>query len=216
MDRRYIAARRSKKLFQYGIQRRAEALLRHFQPLDLPPTSTVLDVGTADGRVLQRLQQRYGFRCIGVDIRRAYLTAARGVIGCLVQADGRALPLPRDSVDVVVSTAALKHIEGVEQVVEECHRVLRPGGILAIVDPTPLGIRLGLLLGHFPPGSIFHVLSLGDLQEILVRHGFTLISRERFMLAPWPLPGSRGLERLVKRLGLEGLLLNQIVCARRL
>lgn len=209
----YIAARRSKRVFQYGIQRRVEALIRHFSSFEWPQGSTILDIGTADGLVPRSLAAALGFHCVGIDIKIEHLWAARGGVRDLVQADGRHLPLCSNSLEAVISTAAFKHIAGLEQVVQECHRVLKPGGTLAVIDPTPWGARLAMWLRHLPRESVFQVLGERDMRRLLRRHGFRVLSQERFMLAPLPFWGCGVLERALRRIGFDSLFLQQIITA---
>jgi SAM-dependent methyltransferase len=211
----YIANRQSKRIYQYGILRRAEALVRHFAHFECPKASLVLDIGTADGLVARRLRKTYGFACIGVDVRFEHLQAARNNLDLLVQADGRALPFHPSSVDAIISTAVFKHVLDLETLVAECHRVLKAKGKLLVIDPTPLGIRLGLLLKHFSRESIFQILSLNDFEQLLTRYGFFVVSRERFMLTPIPFWGSEALERGLAKIGCDRLFLNQVICAER-
>jgi SAM-dependent methyltransferase len=176
----------------------------------------VLDVGTADGLVLRQLVDRYRFRGIGLDVRLEHLEAARGNVDRLVQADGRSLPFGSNGMRAVICTALFKHVEELDRLVQECHRVLEPGGKVFVIDPTPLGARLGLALGHLSGESIFHILGPRELTQLLVRHGFAVTGRERFMLAPVSLPGSRVLEEGLKRIGGDRLFLSQIVCGEKL
>ncbi len=73
---------------------------------------------------------------------------------CLIAASGQvnarpdALPLPENSVDVVVLPFTLHHAEDPHQVMREAYRVLIAGGHLVIIQPNPLspaaiGGRLG-------------------------------------------------------------------------
>jgi SAM-dependent methyltransferase len=176
--------------------------------------NTLLDIGTADGLVTRRLIECYGFgHHIGIDIRLGYLRAAKENITNVAQADGRYLPLPGNCVDVIVSTAVFKHVAGLDKLLRECRRVLRPDGKLVAIDPTPLGIRVGVTLKHFSRKSIVQILTLQDLERMLHLHGFRTVSKERFMLTPIPFPGSEGLERGLKRWGLDHTFLQQIICA---
>ncbi len=51
-----------------------------------------------------------------------------------VVADARALPLTEASVDGIVIGFGIRNVPEPERVLAECHRVLRPGGVLVVVD----------------------------------------------------------------------------------
>jgi ubiquinone/menaquinone biosynthesis C-methylase UbiE len=212
----YLLRRRSEILLRYGIVCRSSALIRHLKKLVSSKSGRILDIGTADGLVFRNLTQSCGLTdCIGTDTEIDFLRAAEENVPFVVQADGTHLPFQNGSMDIVVSAAVLKHIGELDGFLQECSRVLRTRGILVVVDPTPFGIMCGLILGYFSRKIILHILSLEDLEQMLSRHSFTTVSKERFMLAPVPFPGSEALERMIKKVGLERLLLNQIICARR-
>jgi len=211
---KYLVGRKSKTVLEYGLFRRAEAVIQQFQQPSFPKSCAVLDIGTADGLLLRGLMEYYELnRCIGMDIRFGYLKAAKENVPYAIQADGKRLPFYENSVEVIISTAVFKHVRGLENLVKECHRVLKPGGKLVVTDPTPLGIHLGLLLGYFSRKSIIQILSLRDTQQMLTDRGFTVINAERFMPSPIPFVGCDALERALKRMHLDRLFFNQIVCA---
>jgi len=211
---RYIARRESRTIWKYGLLRRTQAVIQQLQRLSLSNSCVVLDIGTADGLLLRSLMEHYGLhRGIGLDVSFGYLKSAKENVPHAVQANGRRLPFGENSVEVIVSTAVFKMIRDLEDLVKECHRVLKPGGTLAVVDATPLGIHLGLLLGHFAKNSMAHIQSLKDTRQMLAKCGFTVFSAERFMLSPIPFPGCDALERALKRMHLDQLFFDQIVCA---
>jgi len=45
------------------------------------------------------------------------------------------LPFPDDTVDYILANDVLEHILDFERVVKDCHRVLRPGGVLEVCVP---------------------------------------------------------------------------------
>jgi ubiquinone/menaquinone biosynthesis C-methylase UbiE len=53
---------------------------------------------------------------------------------CLVQADSERLPFADSVFDVVTCSHSFHHYPDQERVVDEMHRVLRPGGRLLIID----------------------------------------------------------------------------------
>ena len=64
------------------------------------------------------------------------LVSKSGMIrpGSFRGADGRGLPFPDASFDVLVVHRVLSHVPGLEQVLGQAFQVLRPGGWLAVFD----------------------------------------------------------------------------------
>jgi ubiquinone/menaquinone biosynthesis C-methylase UbiE len=212
----YISGRKSSALLQYGVLCRSEALKRCLLQAGFGTGSKVLDIGTADGLVLRNLSNHSGLSlCIGIDTRLDYLKEARRNGMSVLQADGKVLPFNDECFDVVTCTAVLKHIAGPDTLLFECHRVLKPGGLMIIIDPTPFGIRLGLLCGHISRTTIAQIFGLSRTIQVLTKSGFVIQSSERFMLFPLPVPGFARMETILRRIGLSGMFLYQIVCARR-
>lgn len=94
-----------------------------------------LDAACGTGRFAEFLFRR-GHQVIGVDSSPGMLAYARwrvpGVEFLLAEL-GR-LPMPDDSVDVIVCALALVHVADLQPVFAEFARVLRPGGDLVISD----------------------------------------------------------------------------------
>ncbi|CAN5555892.1 class I SAM-dependent methyltransferase [soil metagenome] len=85
-----------------------------------------------------------------------------------------ALPLPDESVDVVVNFQVIEHLWDQSQFVTECHRVLRPGGVLLMSTPNRVTFSPGL----DTPLNPFHTreLNADELTELLVSGGFMMES----------------------------------------
>jgi SAM-dependent methyltransferase len=108
----------------------------------LPPSiGRFLDIGTGTGRLLELVAPR-AESAIGVDASREMLALARGRLSerglagrCAVrQADMYRLPLPDDAFDAVALQMVLHYAEDPAAAVAEAARVLRPGGVLVVVD----------------------------------------------------------------------------------
>lgn len=108
----------------------------------LQPGETVLDLGSGAGLDAVLAARRVGprGRVIGVDMNpvmcrtaEAHVAADGGVLECH-QARLEALPLPDGSVDVAISNGVINLSFRKRRVMEEIHRVLRPGGRLSITD----------------------------------------------------------------------------------
>ena len=115
-----------------------------------PTGGMVLDAGCGSGRLAVLIaRRRPDLQVRGVDLERGMVEVATQraeqenlasrvhfTVGDLAD-----LPLPDDSVDLIVSTASLHHWADVGAVIASLGRVLRPGGKMWIYDfrPVPAG-----------------------------------------------------------------------------
>jgi ubiquinone/menaquinone biosynthesis C-methylase UbiE len=115
-----------------------------------PEGGTVLDAGCGSGRLAVLIaQRRPDLQVRGVDLEPGMVEVAarraeQGRVASRVQftvADLADLPLPDNSVDLIVSTASMHHWADVRAVIASLDRVLRPGSQLWIYDfrPVPAG-----------------------------------------------------------------------------
>lgn len=103
--------------------------------LDGREPGVALDAACGTGRFAEFLAER-GHKVIGVDSSPDMLAHARRRVpdGEFHVGELDRLPLPDDSVDVIVCALALVHVSRLEPVLAEFARVLRPGGDLVISD----------------------------------------------------------------------------------
>lgn len=106
-----------------------------------PDHGAVLDVGTGPGILLVELaRRRPDLQVTGVDLSPDMVAAAqRNLTECGARAtthvgDVIKLPLPDQSVDLVVSSFSMHHWADIDAAVPELARVLRPGGRLYVYD----------------------------------------------------------------------------------
>ncbi|MGB6489934.1 MAG: metalloregulator ArsR/SmtB family transcription factor [Methylovirgula sp.] len=107
------------------------------------PLYAVLDLGTGTGRMLELLAP-HADRAVGVDQSPQMLAVARvrlekaGLRNVqLRQGDIYALPVERDSYDLVVIHQVLHYLDDPARAIREAARALRPSGRLLIVDFAP-------------------------------------------------------------------------------
>lgn len=150
----------------------------------------VLDVGCGAGVEVVRFA-RAGARTVGVDAsaQAVRLTRAnldqQGLTAGLSVADGEALPFADNSFDYVFAHGVVQYAASDTRVVEECHRVLRPGGtvlfqvynriswlnLLSKVMKTPLEHEDAPVLGRY---------SIGEFRRLLAPFAHLDIIPERF------------------------------------
>jgi ubiquinone/menaquinone biosynthesis C-methylase UbiE len=124
--------------------------------LDILPVGVALDAACGTGRHTTYLAS-LGHKVIGVDTSPEMLTRAREKVpeGEFHEADLHDVPLPDDSVDLVVCTIALSHVPDLELALREFVRVLRPNGHLVISDSRGLIGDIGLPLVRIAPDGEF-------------------------------------------------------------
>ena len=108
-----------------------ELTLRMMRAVDLRAGATVLDVACGTGESLRAILEEFSAHGIGVDTavvssRDARLERRRG--------DAHALPCEDASVDIVLCECALSTFVDQPGALREMHRVLRPGGFIAVSD----------------------------------------------------------------------------------
>ncbi len=83
-----------------------------------------------------------------------------------------ALPLRDDAVDVVANLQVIEHLWDQEGFLAECHRVLRPGGLLLVTTPN----RITFSPGRDTPLNPFHTRELApaELAGLLTAAGFAV------------------------------------------
>lgn len=107
------------------------------------PFQAMLDVGTGTGRLLELFAPLY-VRGVGVDINRDMLMVARANLdradishAQVRQGDVYALPVERESFDLVTIHQVLHFLDDPQGAIREAARSLRVGGRLLIVDFAP-------------------------------------------------------------------------------
>jgi demethylmenaquinone methyltransferase/2-methoxy-6-polyprenyl-1,4-benzoquinol methylase len=119
--------------------------VRKVAPL-LAANAQVLDVGCGTGDLSIELFENTAARVIGLDFCRPMLELARQKASTIpfIEGDGLRLPFADGTFDAITAGFALRNLASVEDGLEEFRRVLRPGGVVVILEfsqPTVPGVR---------------------------------------------------------------------------
>ena len=196
-------------LLSAGIDRRWRK--RAIQALSLTGRERVLDLcaGTADLAIAAIQAQTPAARVVGVDFAQAMLRVGQEKIRvgqlvdriALVRGDATRIPLAPGAVDAITIGFGIRNVENTAALCDEMHRVLAPGGRIAILEfaiPATPGVRtlylwyfnhvlplIGRLVSrhtaayNYLPASVRAFASPHELVTILRQHGFVDVSAAR-------------------------------------
>lgn len=100
----------------------------------------LLDVGTGFGFFLKEMKNR-GWDVVGVEISRKAMDYARDVLGLTVHpGPAEKVGFPDNYFDAVTGFYVIEHLPHPLAFLRECHRILKPGGLLLLRYPhtTPI------------------------------------------------------------------------------
>ncbi|MBI2160620.1 MAG: arsenite methyltransferase [Candidatus Rokubacteria bacterium] len=156
---------------------------------ELRPGETVLDLGSGGGIDVLLSAKRVGpaGKAYGLDMTDEMLALARenqrkaGVANVeFLKGEIEQIPLPDDSVDVIISNCVINLSADKDRVLAEAFRVLRPGGRFAVSDvvvrgEVPAAIRQSVELWI---GCVAGALEEREYREKLAKAGFEAIDVE--------------------------------------
>jgi demethylmenaquinone methyltransferase/2-methoxy-6-polyprenyl-1,4-benzoquinol methylase len=130
-------------------------LLKKAAPILQNPDAKVLDLCCGTGDVLLDFQKVAKARIYGADFCHPMLTATqrkaqdKGFFALLAEADALALPMAENSLDLISISFGFRNLTNYRAGLVELHRVLRPGGQLAILEfshPSGAFVKAGYSL----------------------------------------------------------------------
>jgi demethylmenaquinone methyltransferase / 2-methoxy-6-polyprenyl-1,4-benzoquinol methylase len=128
-------------VLSFNIDRRwRKRLLRAVRPILDRPGAVVLDLCCGTGDVLLELQQATKNRMLGADFCHSMLVTAREKIerrrspSIVFEGDALTLPLKDGSLDLITIAFGFRNLANYEAGLKELRRVLKQGGVLAILE----------------------------------------------------------------------------------
>jgi SAM-dependent methyltransferase len=115
------------------------------------PQAHVLEIGAGTGEQALELKRR-GFDVTAIEIADSNYASDRQFP--IIDYDGKHIPLPDASVDIVFSSNVLEHVAALSQMHAEIRRVLKPSGYCIHVLPTH-GWRFWTMLSSFPDAIVY-------------------------------------------------------------
>jgi SAM-dependent methyltransferase len=149
-----------------------------FYPSHLPgPGASVVEIGSAPGEHLARLQREFGLVPYGIEYSPSGVRVNREVFAAhgldprnVVEVDffsRECLEAHRERFDVVISRGFIEHFSDAACVVDRHLALLKPGGVLIITIPNLRGVNRALC-------QLFH-------RETIPMHNLAIMSKPAFL-----------------------------------
>ncbi len=161
-----------------------KSTVEHAGLLEISEQDRILDLGSGSGGTARYLTTRFGCRVLGIDLTHSYAKLAARLAGLLQIADrttficGNAavLPFAAEGFDIVWSDHVQMNIPDKPGWAQEIHRVLKPGGKVAVHE-----VFTGPRGNPFLPGpwssdpETSFMVGAEDLRQIFAEAGFSIL-----------------------------------------
>jgi SAM-dependent methyltransferase len=167
--------------------------------------ATWLDVGCGKGELLRAGAPMFG-RAIGCDVSLGMLEDCRG-LDVVPQPDPDRLPFDDASVDWVTAVCIYHHVEPHNRpgLTADVHRVLKPGGVFALIEHNPLNPATRLIVSRTPIDQHAMLLSGATARRLLSEAELAVADTRYFLYVPERLFRWAGfIERSLGRVPLGG------------
>ena len=213
----YALGREKRRDFRYRLKRRTEEVLKASGRY-APSPQAIVDLGTAEGKMLQDISRRYpSSLCLGLDTSFPLLSFGkkRHPDLHLLCADVQNLGFLRsEKFDLIVAAAVIEHLVFPQDMLRESHRILKEGGVLIITTPHPGWEKIASALGSIK-GEHHSVMAPQDLVNLCRKENFRVLEHYGFMLSPVGLWGEKKIERFLAKIKFDRFLPNHLVVAQK-
>ncbi len=187
-------------------RRKSDLIRRFFRHRRLTTSGLCyLDVGCGKGELLRLLQSDFK-RTAGCDVSGEMMREIAGV-ETRVQRDPLQIPFGDAEFDLVTAVCVYHHVPPAARHALTCEigRVLRPGGILCMIEHNPLNPLTRLIVSRTPVDSDAVLLRAAEARRLVAAAGFLPLAQDYFLYFPQTLYRYLGqMEALLAKVPLGG------------
>ncbi len=214
----YYYGRLKRTDLKYRLKRRTKEVSKVIRKsFGLASKLRCLDMGTADGLMLSKLNTIFNFKeAIGIDLSKELISKNKDPKIKLELSDVEKTRFKSNYFDIIVSAAVIEHLDNPEKFLSECYRLLKKGGLLIITTPNPFFDKIASTIGYEKGDEHTITFKLKTLKAFLKKHNFKIIHSKHFMFFPFfNLPLENQIESLLHLFSLGKLMTNQLVVGKK-
>ena len=204
--------------YNYRLNRRTREVRRVIEKqFDNHSNLKCLDIGTADGLMLSKINQIFKFnQAVGIDMSEELIKTNLDPTIKLEVGDAQDLKFQDNYFDIVIAASMIDHLDDPEKMIKESYRVLKDNGILILTVANPWFDKLSEAVGYTKAAEHNEKLPLVKLKKMLKSGNFAVIEAKYFMLFPFfKIPFESFFEGLLNILGLKKLMCNQLIVGKK-
>jgi SAM-dependent methyltransferase len=192
---------------QFFHVRKRDLIRQHFSSLGVDTRALrYLDVGCGKGELLSLLREDF-HEVAGCDPSPGMLSSSEGVETRVQENPGK-IPFDDAAFDFVTSVCVYHHVPPSSRLAltREAYRVLKPGGIFAIIEHNPYNPVTRLIVSRTPVDADAVLVRAAEVRGCMRAAGFTCDVPRYFLYFPEPIYRRTGdrLERLLRGVPLGG------------
>lgn len=139
------------------------------------PQGRLLEIGCGSGSMLSSMES-LGWRTEGIDVDPSAVSNARSKGLNVALGDLREQSYGHNTFDAVMMSHVIEHVADPVELLTECYRILKPGGVLSLVTPNieSIGSRFfGRHWFHLDPPRHLVLYNVKAIQALANKAGFT-------------------------------------------
>lgn len=143
------------------------------------PNASLLEVGCGSGWMLE-IMKGLGWKVEGVDFDPSAVENARNKGLCVKCGTLSSQGYPDNHFDVITMSHLIEHVHEPLKLLQECYRILKPGGKLVIVTPNIKALGHTYFKEswlHLDPPRHLHIFTPDSLENITKKAGFNTTHR---------------------------------------
>lgn len=166
-----------------------EALFPRLLEKTIISGKTIADIGCGTGRHWNKMLEKSPLSLTGFDVSAGMLNKLKEKFPCAnthLTTDNTFASVESASVDIIVSTLTVAHIDDIEQALQAWSRILKPKGEIIITDFHPKLLAFGgkRTFNHHSKMMAVknYVHQLAEVKDIMQRDGLKIITQEEVII----------------------------------